>query len=238
MDDNHDAYRRFHRRRHRALLDVLAAHVPAKVARFLDIGSGGDVAGARDAIRERFADELHTVDLGVDVAAGAAKGWIASTCDIDAEPLPYPAAHFDVVLFASVIEHLYNPRPALAEIARVLRPGGVLVLEAPNAVALGRRLDALAGRNPFHSFNRYNAVQGKARMAECSVFYTVEEIAEALDPWFSVLESRFTMHSPPVNPLKGWIREAAFRLVPRLGDCLIVAARRTDTRVDTDAVPG
>ena len=40
---------------------------------------------------------------------------------------------FDVVLMLNVLEHLEQPSPYLAEIHRVLRPGGLLWLELPNA---------------------------------------------------------------------------------------------------------
>lgn len=45
----------------------------------------------------------------------------------------------DVVVLAHVIEHLYHPRLALAEAARILKPGGKLIITTDNA----QRLDAL-----------------------------------------------------------------------------------------------
>ena len=48
------------------------------------------------------------------------------------EALPFPAHSFDTVLSHEVIEHVQDDAAALAEIARVLRPGGRLVLFAPN----------------------------------------------------------------------------------------------------------
>jgi SAM-dependent methyltransferase len=48
------------------------------------------------------------------------------------EQLPYPDRCFDVVLSNEVIEHVQDDRQALAEMARVLRPGGRLVLFCPN----------------------------------------------------------------------------------------------------------
>lgn len=224
----HEAYRRFHERRHALLLDVLHRHVPSRLRRCLDIGGGGDVAGLGSVIRERFAGELHAVDLGDDVEKGRQRGAVAVACNVDLEPLPYEDAFFDLVLFASVIEHLYNPHTVIREIARVLRPGGMLLLEAPNAVALGRRMDALLGRNPFRWFNRYNAVENKGLMIYCSVFYTPEEVEEALAARFDVVDRSYSMHSPAVNPIKKLLREAAFRLNPRLGDCFVVVARRKE----------
>jgi len=48
------------------------------------------------------------------------------------EGLPFPSGHFDLVLSHEVIEHVLDDRRAVAEIARVLRPGGRLVLFCPN----------------------------------------------------------------------------------------------------------
>src|SRR5206468_3217360 len=46
-------------------------------------------------------------------------------------PLPFPSSCFDGVLLSSVLEHLADPVATLGEASRVLRPGGVLVLELP-----------------------------------------------------------------------------------------------------------
>ena len=226
--DAREDYRQFHAQRHQMLLEVLERHVPAKVARCLDIGSGGDVSNAAGTLRQRFAEEIYALDLGEDVARDQAHGVYARAFDVDKGQLPYSNLYFDLVLFASVIEHLYNPHMVLSEITRVLRPGGILLLEAPNAVALGRRLDALAGHNPFRWFNQYNAPQDKVLMEYCSVFYTVEEIESALGPRFTVVERRYGMHSPPVNVVKRLLRSAAYRVNPRLADWFLVVARRIE----------
>ncbi|WPB81813.1 class I SAM-dependent methyltransferase [Archangium violaceum] len=47
-------------------------------------------------------------------------------------PLPYADGRFDLVLSMDVIEHLPRPEPWLAELVRVLRPGGTLFLTTPN----------------------------------------------------------------------------------------------------------
>jgi len=46
--------------------------------------------------------------------------------------LPYAAGRFDLVLSMEVIEHLPRPGPWLADLLRVLRPGGQLFLTTPN----------------------------------------------------------------------------------------------------------
>jgi SAM-dependent methyltransferase len=46
--------------------------------------------------------------------------------------LPFPAASFDLVFSHALFEHLSNPRGALAEIRRALRPGGMVALCSPD----------------------------------------------------------------------------------------------------------
>ena len=54
----------------------------------------------------------------------------------DAQALAYPDAVFDTVVSCETIEHLPQPRKALAEFARVLKPGGQLLLTTPNYLGL------------------------------------------------------------------------------------------------------
>jgi SAM-dependent methyltransferase len=48
-----------------------------------------------------------------------------------AESMPFSDAAFDTVLCTQVIEHVPEPRDVLLECARVLRPGGTLIVTAP-----------------------------------------------------------------------------------------------------------
>jgi SAM-dependent methyltransferase len=71
--------------------------------------------------------------FGVDAAPAAgtrADAWAL------AGALPFSAGAFDTVLCTQVLEHLPNPAAALAEVARVLAPGGRLVLTAPQTWSL------------------------------------------------------------------------------------------------------
>jgi 2-polyprenyl-3-methyl-5-hydroxy-6-metoxy-1,4-benzoquinol methylase len=56
------------------------------------------------------------------------------------QALPEDSGSLDAVLALEVIEHLENPRAFLREIARVLKPGGSLVLSTPNIVTVGSKL--------------------------------------------------------------------------------------------------
>lgn len=50
----------------------------------------------------------------------------------DLERIPYPDNNFDKAIMSEVIEHVENPDKVLAEIRRVLKPDGTLLLTTPN----------------------------------------------------------------------------------------------------------
>lgn len=54
----------------------------------------------------------------------------------DAFHLPFPPAVFDAVVFTEAIEHFREPAGALAEIQRVLKPGGTALVTTPNCGSL------------------------------------------------------------------------------------------------------
>lgn len=67
-----------------------------------------------------------------------------------ADSVPYPDAFFDAVLLLDVLEHVPDDAAVLREIARVLRPGGMLILSVPNQGLLAR----------FDSLNVYQHIFG------------------------------------------------------------------------------
>ena len=64
---------------------------------------------------------------------------------IDATGLPFPDESFDVVVGINFLEHLSNDRAFVAEMVRVLKPGGAFLLTCPDGVSgrLGYRLKRL-----------------------------------------------------------------------------------------------
>jgi SAM-dependent methyltransferase len=56
------------------------------------------------------------------------------------EQAELPASSFDAATLWDVLEHVHEPRETLAELARLLRPGGALILGLPNPDSLEARL--------------------------------------------------------------------------------------------------
>jgi SAM-dependent methyltransferase len=58
-------------------------------------------------------------------------------------PLPFESCSFDAVVSTEVLEHLENPHHVAREFARVLKPGGMLVVTTPNIINVYSRLHFL-----------------------------------------------------------------------------------------------
>jgi SAM-dependent methyltransferase len=116
------------------IVKVAATHCPPP-ARLLDFGCGGGEV-VELALRSGF--DSWGVD-SFDNGWGGIYGHAADKQDgriirISArERLPFDNASFDVVVTNQVFEHLRDPEPAVGEIARVLRPKGILVAMFPTS---------------------------------------------------------------------------------------------------------
>ncbi|MEM9413955.1 MAG: methyltransferase domain-containing protein [Planctomycetota bacterium] len=117
--------------RHGWVHDRLAA-IPAG-ARLLDAGAGMQRYRANCKHLEYVAQDFAQYDGQGDGKGGQVTGWKHDGLDIvsDITAIPEPDASFDAVLCTEVFEHVPDPISALRELARLLRPGGTLILTAP-----------------------------------------------------------------------------------------------------------
>ena len=92
-----------------------------------------DGAGVGAYSRHLAAAGARVTSLDIDHASMVAASQYLENCLVGAcEALPFAAASFDTVFSHEVLEHVVDDAVSLAEIARVLRPGGRLVLFLPN----------------------------------------------------------------------------------------------------------
>jgi SAM-dependent methyltransferase len=104
------------------------------------------------------------------VRSALARGWVVEATEVSTSGLEalrqtgarvvagdvldaaFPPARFDLVASLEVLEHLPSPGEHLAELARITRPGGLLILTTPNLRGLSGRLLGLRWRvvSPEH----------------------------------------------------------------------------------------
>jgi methionine biosynthesis protein MetW len=155
--------------------------------------------------------------VGVDVSeravrAAAARGLTVRLVE-DAAQLPFLDDSFDLVVCVEVLEHLFEPQRALAEMQRVVRRGGRLILTVPNVAHWRGRIDlALLGRwNP-----RGDSLSGSEPWRDPHIrFFSLSSLASLVErSGFEVLE------------LGGYVERGFLQSLPGLRSC----ARTTHAR--------
>ncbi|GAC1544362.1 MAG: class I SAM-dependent methyltransferase [Herpetosiphon sp.] len=240
--DGKQAYFRLHRHRFAIMLSALRVGqgkrvlevgvTPGQFTQLL-VGAGYQVSGVdlepskRQELWER---------LGVDVRKA----------NLDDEPVPFPDASFDYVVFSEVIEHLlYSPLPLLRELRRVLVPGGILLITTPNELYAKSRLRTLLRVLLWQSlatdkeFRQQAQLEGTDRYTTHSHTYTMRELCWVVEqagfrvirrryeaPWEQVgLEpGRFRRH--PVRVAVKTLFATLTRLLPGTRSMLLVIGRK------------
>jgi SAM-dependent methyltransferase len=92
--------------------------------------------------------------------------------------LPFDNGSFDYTVCVEGLEHIENPQQAMREFARVLRPGGQLIVSVPNILNIEERLKWLiyGYTSHFKPITREQAARLRAEYGDC------EEIAAHVNP--------------------------------------------------------
>jgi SAM-dependent methyltransferase len=122
--------------RYKALAEAVAEYVREREGRqlaLLDVGVGSG-RSMRYIEGENVADliDFHGFDLKQArlKSVYAPQRWRLFQGDIQ-RGTPFESGYFDIVLCEQVLEHLTHPAAVMNEIARVLRPNGLLILGVP-----------------------------------------------------------------------------------------------------------
>ncbi len=126
LDDLEDL---FERRRHSCVVEMPISDLAGK--KVLEIGSGG---GGHSSLFKRHGADLTAVDLTPERAVSTAlklsmiEAGRGVAYQGDAENLPFAEAGFDIVYSNGVLHHSPDTAKCVAEVARVLKPGGLAVV--------------------------------------------------------------------------------------------------------------
>ncbi|MEI6212155.1 MAG: class I SAM-dependent methyltransferase [bacterium] len=118
--------------------------LPLPPARILDVGCGRGVFLA--SLQARGYNVAGT-QLSQTAAASIRHHFGFEVFVGDLPDVPWPAGSFDVITVWHVLEHMPDPARALRDMARLLKPDGVLIVEVPNAGGWSVRL---FGRHWLH----------------------------------------------------------------------------------------
>jgi len=213
-------------REYAALADRIASDRPGSV---LDWGCGWGQVSA--LLRERGVD-VHPFDYRPDEPRpGEARleRFPDLVCTFSPEPvtLPFEDASFDAVLSCGVLEHVQDPAGSLAELHRVLRPGGRLyVTKLPNRRSylewLARRLGLY-----YHGQLPDDTLWSPREAREAAAAHGFEVTAVRLQNMLPL-----TLDHPAASRLAGpiWALNRLLSRVPGLN--------RLATNVEIDAVRG
>lgn len=172
--------------RYRALFDVLRRSCHGEV---LDVGGGTFVRTAiehgvtfdRWTVIEPSADDLPRID------DPRVRAQVGDGCALD-----LPDASYDTVLSIQVLEHVFEPIRMFEELARVTRPGGTLVVMAPQTANIHH------APHHYQNLTRYWLEQAAARVGAEVVEY------HALGGAWSSTASRLLLQYPAAFGVGGY----------------------------------
>ncbi len=125
----------------------IAAHRALLTGKLLDVGCG------QMPFRHLLPASADYTGIDIPDAGSFGMHKHAQIVEFDGTQIPFPDNHFDAILCTEVLEHALEPQALIAEMHRVLRPGGSLVLTVPFAA----RVHHIP--YDFHRFTRYRLAQ-------------------------------------------------------------------------------
>ena len=135
-----------HELRERLLLDLFLSATPGP--QVLNAGAGQGTFSVRLARRGFDVTSVDESEAAVEVLREHVRGPVLRA---DVTALPFERESFDAAVLGEVLEHVPGDEAALQEVARVLRPGGVLAVSVPANPARFGPSDRWAGHQRRYS---------------------------------------------------------------------------------------
>ncbi len=209
--------------------------------RVLDIGAG--VGGFLPEL-SGLGQRVHFTEFDPEALGAASARSVAHGVRARAEALPFRDESYDLACLFDVVEHVADDARALDEVARVLRPGGLVVLSVPAHPWLFSRNDVVAGHVRRYTRERLQTLIRGAALELVRCTYANALLFPAIAP--AVLASKLVEPLAPGSEhtnlslkLPRWADQLCFRafraelLLSRrwdlpLGHSLFAIARRTE----------
>ena len=120
---------------HDHIFRCIVALIPNKASRVLDVGCG------TGAMLSRLKESGYLNLIGADIDPPFhLPGVSLHRQDLDCPSLPLAEESIDLCVAIELIEHLESPGMLLAELRRVLRPGGIVLITTPNVHSIEARV--------------------------------------------------------------------------------------------------
>ena len=141
---------------------------------------------------------------------------------------------YDAIVFAEVIEHLHTaPRLALHYLGELLKPGGVMIVQTPNALGLKQRIQLLLGKHPYEPINEDPTSPNHFRestLAELKQHAEGAGLVVLSAGHYNYFNAGFRQKSSLASRVPPWVGALYFRfqdfLPPRLRRGLMLVCRR------------
>ncbi|WP_433300251.1 methyltransferase domain-containing protein [Actinoplanes sp. CA-030573] len=213
-----DPYHAVRRKLAVELVQGAVDHPATPEGALLEIGTG-----ARPMLDDVFTDRP-AIAADLSRAALEHQGKGARLCFDATRPFPFADASVAGVVIGELIEHVFAPDELIAEVARVLKPGGVVVLTTPNLATLQDRLRFLFGRAPrqvapLHPYLRLHIRPFTVRL--------LRQLLRAYGMEPRAVRSNFV--GLQLGRDRWFLSRAMARLFPGLGGSLVISARRRVT---------
>jgi 2-polyprenyl-3-methyl-5-hydroxy-6-metoxy-1,4-benzoquinol methylase len=141
------------RRRLEIVFDELLDEAALHGRRVLDAGCG---YGAFSRLARRRGAHVVSCDIARNLVARASMTALSHGVVGDACALGFRDGSFATVISSEMVEHVERPADAVRELARVLEPGGLLVLTTPNRPWQGIvRMASRLRLRPFHGLENF-----------------------------------------------------------------------------------
>ncbi|WP_428032040.1 class I SAM-dependent methyltransferase [Ancylobacter sp.] len=222
-----EEYAAYHKQRFERVLAFCAQYCPDPESSVLDIGR----SVLSGMLLQRYTN-VTTMGFPLDAGGGmpddlpltGIRGHIAYDLNKAQSLEDIPSREtFDLIVFAEVVEHLYTaPELTMFALRSLMKPGGIMIVQTPNAASLNRRLKALIGLSTTERIRIDNTNPGHFRE------YTKSELVEIAGiAGFDICEHQYLEYFGVAGTARASLARALFAAVV----ALIPSFRRGQTLI-------